>query len=237
MSDVDPMVAMRAMVKTRGLQEGNARTPLEEFTGRLVAVVPRMEATNFGGIGGQRLNIDLKYDDVVVIKATEPYPFETAEITIRYSDSKNSGWGDFASTLVKFIPESMEIWDCPGTTMHMRRHTKDYGPDRNNLIDDPDNPGQKIQGRIQGTVWHVLAVQGNVAMPSSNGASAGPATEAALKVLDGKTIEEFNNEVWADPVAKSDPNLSSMLMSGAWVPAMITAGKVTVGDDGIHHVA
>jgi hypothetical protein len=237
-NDIDPNVALRAMTQIRGLQDGNFPTnPLERFRGRLLAVAPRQATFNNNGQSRSNTFIDLKFDEVVPIKVKEgeTFPFEVAEISIKISNQKNSAWGSFAESLAVKIPANQELVDCIGTTMELQIHDKEYGPDRTlPPYPDPNDPTQMIQPKIVGRVWEVVSVAGTTGAPASPNGSV--ATEAALTILNGKTAAQFNEEVWKDPNIKSDPNLSTMILNNSFIPTMVTAGKVSIDGDGIHHM-
>jgi hypothetical protein len=228
----DPNVALRAMVSIRGLQDSGNRTPVEQFQGDLVAVVPRQGAYQ----GQNRTFIDLKFANCVIMRVTpgETYNFETVDISIRLSNQKNSGWGKFADSLATKIPADKEIWDCIGTRMELEQKSFSYGSRTENQ-QDPNDPTKVIAVTIPiiANSWIVTSLVGNVTTPqSSNG---GVAQERALSVLDGRTLAQFNEEVWKEPAVKADPNLSSMLLNNQWVPTMVAAKVVVEDGAGVYH--
>ncbi len=231
---IDPNVALRAMVQIRGLTEGGNKSPLLRFRGRLLAIIPR---AHVGFNNKAETWVDMKFDQAIIVETRpgETYPFETAEVSIRLSTQKNSGWGYFSASLVNKIPEDKEIWDCIGTTMEMVCTEHLYGYSRDQTIPDPSDPTKTIPQPMIGDVWNVVSLQGSVAAQESNAGSSA-ALSSALRILDGKSAADFNSEVWKDAEAKADPNLSSMLLASTFIPSMIEAKRVTVDEQGIHHL-
>lgn len=235
---------LRAMVSIRGLSEGGNRIPVKKFRGRLLAAVPRQETTNFDNKPATRTVVDLKYDDCTIIEVTpgEAYPYQTVEITIRYSDRKNSGWGVFAGSLAPKIPADKDIWDCVGSEMEMHSVTHQFGYSRDRFIDDPTGAIEESTGQVEkvpmplmSDCWEVqtISMNGVGSGPSANGASA---VEAALRLLEGKTEAEFNGAAFQDPVIKTDPSVSSMILARSFITTQTATGRVTRDDNGVFHV-
>jgi hypothetical protein len=195
----------------RGLVEGSGKTPLREFKG---TYVDTREEVRYGDD-----NWILMFKDLDVVKATEPYPFGTAELPFKQTNRKNSGWGKFAESLAAIMPDNEDIDDQKDKTFHMvMEEGYLYGKDRD---------GKEMKGDI----WRVVAING------ATGAASGGATNAeaeAMALLNGKTSVEFNQAAYGNAVIKSDAAFLSKVVSGAFIADMVASGKFTVDANGIY---
>lgn len=74
-------------VKWSGLSTGGAfKVPVVAFIGRLTDIVE-----DFGSSFGMRL-IE-RYDQVQILESPAPWPWATIDVSIKYSDREESGWG------------------------------------------------------------------------------------------------------------------------------------------------
>ena len=82
-----PQQVMPAEVKWSGLSTGGAfRIPVIAFIGRLTDMVFDTQS-QFG------LRIIEKYDQVQILESPVPWPWATIDVSIKYSDREESGWG------------------------------------------------------------------------------------------------------------------------------------------------
>lgn len=190
------------LISVRGLEEGGGpRTPLRHFKGKFVEYVTE-PVTNT-----QRIRVLLRFTDLDVIESTEPYQFPTGEIGITHSTRKNSAWGIFGESLIKLIKEDEDFKDCVGKVMELAyTPSHDYG-----FTDDAGKP-------IIRDAWEVLHVEG--------GADKVDPTERALQLIDGKTMPQFNQVVFSDPIVKADMKLCDAILSDTFVNSMLEAGKI-----------
>jgi len=74
-------------IKWSGLSTGGAfKVPVIAFIGRLTAIVEDA-GSQFG------LRLIEKYDQVQILESPAPWPWATIDISIKYSDREESGWG------------------------------------------------------------------------------------------------------------------------------------------------
>ena len=247
--EIDPNVALRAMISLKNpLQEGGNRTPVKRFQGRLLTITPRP-----GTSGGKAVTfVDLKFDQCVIMKVAdgETYPFETVELSIKLSGAKNSGWGKFVISMRERLPKSVDIWDCVNAVMEMvavptrfGNSQTEFDPDTDaegNFITDPATGQAKVHPRpIIAEVWNLVAITlaSGVTGGSNYGNSAvGGGLAAALRVLDGKTEADFNQDIWRDQTAKADPAISGALLANTFLKQVVDEGKATLDDMGVYHV-
>jgi hypothetical protein len=79
--------------------------------------------------------------------------------------------------------------------------------------------------------WEILGVEGlsssNGSTPAQAGAKPDTALSAAIKLLNGKTIQEFNQEALRNSTVKSDPGLVSQILGGQFATALEQNGTVS----------
>ena len=236
-TDIDPNTLLRSMVSIRGLADSGDRIPLRRFRGKLTAVAPRQ--VTYQGTATTR--VDLKFNEVVVMESLEPWPYPTAELSIKLSNTKNSSWGIFSKSLAERIPADKDIYDTIGSEFEMMVIQHQFGfskdtfiPSTDGSIDPATGEAKMVPAPIVADCWQVAGITGAGAIPASANGSA--AMEAALALLDGHTEAEFNAEVWKDATVKADASLSSMLLARGFIPPLVAAGRVTVDPAGIYSV-
>lgn len=100
----------------RGLTGGGA-TPVAEFLG---TVASWALATNQYGQA-----VVFKIHQAQILHSDTPYPYAELDLSIRYSESQNSGWGKFGESIAAAFGISMEALDIDGLigqVIHCVRH-------------------------------------------------------------------------------------------------------------------
>lgn len=201
------------LVSVRNLVDSEFQTPLRRFSGVLDNYYPQKDTF--------ATKVYLNYKDVEALKVAEGqvYEFPTAQIAIKLSNRKNSAWGVFGDSLAECIPAEQDIKDCIGKRMGLEMELGHvYGTDR--------QTGEELTGNP----WKVYEVEGTVA-----GASATSAAEQALRLLDGKTLAEFNKEAYANPIIRKDTDLQRAITDKSFVKAMIMTEEFTKDDSDVYH--
>ena len=211
------MVTESGGIKTRGLQKGYERSPLRQFKGTFDGYSARAIEGNFPGT-----IVDLFFKDIEVIESESPYEFPIAQIGIRYSDKENSTWGIFAGSFNNVVPDGIELNDCKGKVMELKLTPgHNFGKDRE--TNEPIIRECLEAASIEG-------MEGAVATPKVS-----PKVQA-LTLLEGKTLQDWHQKVFADPTVKGDGALTQQILSNTFLPAMEAAGVVSKGDDEVYHV-
>ena len=78
------------------------------------------------------------------------------------------------------------------------------------------------------------AVTGAVAPTPPPTAGVTP-VQQATNLLDNKTLQQWNNIVFQDPIVKSNPELIGNIVQGGFVEALEAAGTVTKDANGVYH--
>jgi len=135
-------------IKWSGLSKGGAfKVPVVAFIGRLVDMVYDSQS-NFG------LRIIEKYDQVQILESPAPWPWATIDLSIKYSDREESGWGRHVSSAKNIglaqnassLDEAKR--DLVGKVYELRQKEEDYGED--------SKTGQKFHG----DVWRFVRIVG-----------------------------------------------------------------------------
>lgn len=219
-----------ALTKIRGLDKGFQRTPLREFKGVLEGIT----ASLVDRFQPPRTEIIFNFTDMNVIETVEPYPFPIAQISIMQSNREQSFWGVFAESAGRLVPEGVimvaQLIDyLQGKVLHMKLTSGHMMWDRDKGEETPRD------------CWELVGVEGVVAQPASGEPVAikevgvSP-TDVALKLLDGKNIQDWNQIVFQDPAVKSDGDLITSILNNTFIPSMKEKGIVSVDENGVHHV-
>ncbi len=257
-----------AQLRVRGFESGFQRSPLRDFTGRLMSITGHM--VTFGNTGRSSLEILYNFNEVEVLPggSTEPYPFPAAQIGIFQSTRDKSNMGYFAKSVDNIInagvaenePETLADGSpnpaikkqdyLIGKVLHMKL-TGGHMIWDGNAKDATNLKGKEMPKEC----WEVLAVDGIGAAPTIPLPVAGMPVPAAspqpvvvkvtqpvgaagqaLKLLHGKTEQQFYQVAFADPVIKGDGNMVSAILARNFLSPLEVAGTVTKDASGIYHV-
>lgn len=247
-----------AIPSWKGLKIGGEKTPLLEFIGTLVKW--STEVDNF-----QNVNILIFYQGLQVLDSTTPYPSSEGMLTIKYSDSQNSGWGKAGASYAKangLDIEQMELDMLKGQVHHMYLKTDEqYGINR------------QTNETMVGTVWkciqvapsagynpvlakaQFIAAEGGqapapvpvavtpvvvapvVAAPVVSTPAIASAHDRALELLHGKDIATFFSDALNDDVIKADNELVQNIVNRSFIATEVQSNRVTENPDGTYTVA
>ena len=211
---------------------GDFRTPLSDFTGKVVRWETRAGQFN-------KTQIAFNFDQVAVIDSDTFYPQSTAEIVLNYSEQENSVWGIFGASAAAALGIDIQTLDIDflvNQSLHMVRE--------DNYLFFTDKAGKENRG----TVWRITEIM-KVVGGGSNGAPAatatapapavevsGQASEIALDLLDGQDLAGFFQVALNNDVIKADPVLVGSIANRQFVASMIQAGRI-VEENGIYKKA
>jgi hypothetical protein len=247
-----------AMIKWSGLTTGGQfKIPVICFIGRLTDMVLDAQA-QFG------LRIVEKYDQVQILESPAPWPWATIDVSIKYSDREESGWGrHVGSAKALGLAQSAATFDeakaqLIGRVYELRQKDESYGEDA------------KTGAAFHGDVWRfVRIVQPGMGQPQpqyapppvaaqpaalapqqAGGTSLGTAAAyvdvtllptdtapvRAKKLLQSRTLNEFLGVALVDEVIKADPTFVNSIFDQSFIVGLKASGQVILGTDGKFNV-
>ncbi len=201
----------------------SGESPLKSFRGVLQGY-NMVEVTPEDGKGKPYATVTFDFVDVEVLEATEPYPFPTAKITIRYANPQVSRggtkWAAFSGTVRKLADGDLDnlvgkqqVWSqLPGTVRSRDEATGEWS-------------------NVQMDCWQVASVEGGSTM-EDDGHSI---LEYVATLLDGKTEAEFYQVFFTDQKVKSHPDVIEQATMRTLLPTMETLGLATRDTEGAWH--
>lgn len=207
-------------ISTQGLEEGGIGTPLRHVKGTL----DDYEAVTKEREWGQSVSVVLSLSNIQVIKSTEPYDPPIALLPIPYNKKKRSLWGIFSFSLHKVMGAEADIKDIKGKTIELE-YTEGH------MLWNKELGQETPRG-----AWELISVGEGVASVVSAAATTtvGP-MEEALAILDGKNLQQFNQEALKRPSLRGDSTIMKSIMDQNFAAKAVEAGLVTVDADGVHH--
>lgn len=230
-------------LKTRGFETGFQRTPLREFIGRLDSITSAMVER----FQPPRLEVLYNFSELEVIQSTEPYQFPIAQISLMHSNRDKSVMGYFGASVDRVV--NAEFYDKDGKPVDppAGQLVKGQGYLIGKVLHMKLTPGHPIWDKESGLekpreCWELTEIVGE-ASPTKAQAGTAPASggvitpvQRALQILDGKTLQQFNNEVFKDSVCKADADLVGSIINNQFIPPLESTGMVTKDADGVFHV-
>lgn len=193
------------MLKSKRQVGGAYNTPLKKFKGHFDSYDVQERKGQFAKEGQQ--DVLLTFSKVTVLETESPYPYETAQLIIKFSDSLNSSWCVFEDSIASVLGKSVDdvsIEDVKGQDVTMQRE------DGHLFFTD------KAGNESRGTVWRVVEAGGK--------ALGVKPFDKALQLLEGKTRGEFMGEALTDPVIQGDKTLQNLILTGTFFDdARVTA--------------
>ena len=229
-----------AQLQTRGFESGYQATPLRDFWGTLTSITGEMRSGQRGAFAVSLYN----FNEIEVIQSTEPYTSPVAQIEIPVSKavkSKMGYWGDSIDDVInpgidKSVPQNAPNVKGQGYLVGKRLHVA-LTP--GHPIGFKDDATGKWEDRPQ-DCWTLLEIQGEgtpaVAPVPGVAAPAVDATATALTALNGKTLQQWHQDVFANPAVKADTKLINLIISGQFISGLEGAGKVTKDEAGVYTV-
>ena len=230
-----------AQLQTRGFESGFQATPLRDFRGNLTSITGEMRSGQRGVFAVSLYN----FNEVDPITSTEPYTSPVAQLEIPVSKaakSKMGYWGESIDNLInpgidKSVPQNTPGVKGQGYLVGKRLHVA-LTP--GHPVPYRDDATGKWEDRPQ-DCWVLLEIQGGDGSPqvSTTGAAKPTkvdATALALDLLDGKTLQQWHQEVFGNPAIKIDTKLINLIISGQFISGLETAGKISVDAKGVYTV-
>lgn len=238
-------------VKWSGLSTGGAfKIPVVAFIGRLMDMVYDTQSA-FG------LRVVEKFDQVQILESPVPWPWATVELSVKYSDREESGWGrHVASAKAIGLAQQAATLDqakaeLVGKIFEMRQTHENYGEDsktgqamhgdvwrfvRALLVGGqaPTQP-QYVQAVATVTAPAVPAVPQQPAQPVGFNTTLLPTDTApvrAKKLLHGRALNEFLGVALVDEKVKADPPFVNSIFDQSFIVGLKASGQVVLGADG-----
>jgi len=215
-------VVDKNLVSSRNLQDSGVG-PLRKFYGDLEDYLPDA-ATGYEGT-----RILLRFTNLKVLQATEPYPYPVTELNIGYSQKKHSKWGFFSDSLTKFLKPDEDIKDCIKRNIGMvYTDGLDGRPVPKKLWDRRANNGAGAEK--EAPAWEVFEIVG-----SKGSISSEAALEHAKALLDGKSLSEFNKVAFADENIRGGTDLQRSITDRSFINSLLQLGEFTKDSNDIYH--
>lgn len=250
-----PPIGMPPAVKWSGLSVGGAfKVPVICFIGRLTDMVYDAQS-QFG------LRIIEKYDQVQILESPAPWPWATIDLSIKYSDREESGWGrHVGSAKVLGIAQNAATLDqakseLVGKVYELRQKDESYGEDaktgqafhgdvwRFMRIVLPGGaqaqPQYATSQPVQPVQQLVPAVQQPATPASGFDVALLPTDTApvrAKKLLHTKTLNEFLGAALVDEIIKADPAFVNSIFDQSFIVGLKASTQVILGADGKFNV-
>lgn len=216
---------LKSLISFQNLQDGYEDTPLREFIGDLKDYDVDKDTWN-------NLVCILTFDNLEVIESTTPYAFPEGYTKVKYSAKKTSKWGILAESIHKATgDDSLDVADIVGKRLHMKKIYHEFGKDKEgNIMSSDCWECVRVDGA---TVATSTAPAPKKKTASKSSASNVDARARVLELLNGKTIQQFNQLAFADTAIKADSGVMNELLSNTLVQSLIADGKVEVDGAGI----
>ena len=223
-------------LRTRGFEAGGFRSPLRHFRGKMDSITGSM--VQRGAMTQARLEVNYNFSDVEVIESTEPYPFPVAQISLLHSNRTKSAMGVLGASIDRIINVGLGD-NAP------QEQVKNQDFLIGKVQEWKLTPGHMMwdaEAKVETPreCWEVVMVKGTgeVAPTTTKATDVISPAQQALNLLDGKTIQQFNNVVFQDPLIKEKGGrLIGLIIDGTFVKSLETAGTVTKDENGIYHKA
>lgn len=231
---------------------------LRRFTGVLDSA-PREEQTWQEGQPDERksMRLSLNFKDLEVVETIEPYQFPIYTVMLTESNRKKSRYGIFGLSLAEILDQQYteaqqdpsspdyispakraDLKDCVGKRIGMVLADNEEGrPAKHDLYDGRAIDEQHPRGQdVPTATWEVYLVEG---IGVKGGEGTTPLDEA-MKLLDGKNLNDFNQAALLNDLVRSDINLLQSLgkpvsATDSFTNTMLAAGKFTKDDKDIFH--
>jgi len=169
---------------------------------------------------GQK-DVILKITNIEEVEADSAYPYKTAQIRMKFSDSATSSWVLLENSIADVLgisEEAVSIDDAVSSEVVLEKEKE------HTFFVDKEGKAS------QGVVWTFTSInQGKTKAKGSKRTAAAH----ALELLNGKTKEAFETLALEDKVIRKDTNLLTAILGGQFYS---TEG-VTLSDDGFYTVA
>jgi len=203
------------------------------------------------------VSLSLNFKDLEVVESVEPYNFPIYTITLTISNRKKSRYGVFGVSLASILDQSLtdaqkdptspeyikpsdrpDLSDCIGKRVGMVMADGEEGrPPMHELWDGRAKDETHPKGQdVPTSTWECFSVEG---FGSAGGKGVSP-LDAAMELLDGKTLPQFNATAMESEIIKSDTTLFTSIGLPASSPknfatSMVASKQFSKDKSGIYH--
>lgn len=156
----------------------------------------------------------LYFKDVQVLEQTVPFMESEYAISLKQGDNENAQWGIFTARCLELgLDEETESpSDLIGMTLEMYWGAYDYG---------------EIDGKPRtGRLWQLAAIEGR-----GNASKDDEALALAIQLSIGKTEADLLQALVGNQAVTQD--IKDKVMNHTFVSELVSAGRITVADDGV----
>jgi len=199
-------------LKSKRQAGGFYSTPLKKFRAHFDGYEVQERKGQFAKEGQQ--DVLCSFSKLTVMDSDSPYPYEVAQILLKFSDSVNSAWCVLEDSIANVLGKSVDdvaIDDIVGMDVTWERE------DDHLFFTDRDGKESR------GTVWRVVEAGGRAAGVKP--------FDRALEILEGKTRGEFIGASVADPIVQSDKTLQNTILTGSFFDDARVTDLYTVEND------
>jgi hypothetical protein len=192
-------------LKSKRESVASYQTPINRVKGTLESRVLEPRKGTFAKAGQQ--DVILKVVNILEIESDTPYPYKTAEIRVKFSDSITSSWALLEDSVAEVLGRDVtevSIDDVVKSVIVLEK-------EKNHLF-FTDKTGKESKG----DVWRVTAVEGK-------GVSA---TNYAVDLLKGKSQADFEKIASDDASIKKNMKLYSSIMNGKFFTSPEVTAKL-----------
>ena len=236
---VIPQEQVLAQLKTRGFETGSFRSPLRHFRGKLDSITGSM--VQRGNMTQAKLEIAYNLSDIEVFESTEPYPFPITQITVMHNNKDKSAMGVLGASMDKIINAGVDANTPQQQALNQDTligKVQEWKVTQGHLMPDKDKAGKWTETPRE--AWEVVWVEGMGGTPHSGIAAptqiaAETPVQRAIKLLEGKTQQQWNNIVFQDAMVKGDSGLVNSIITGQFLPPLEESGVVSKDANGVYH--
>jgi hypothetical protein len=184
---------MTERLKSKRESVASYQTPINRVKGTLESRELEQRKGQFAKEGQN--DVILKVTNIQEVESDTPYPYKTAELRLKFSNSITSSWALFEESIAEALGKDIadgSVDDVVGSVVTLEK-------EKNHLFFT-----DKVGKESRGDVWRVTAVEGK-------GAST---ANYAVDLLKGKSKEEFEKIASEDATIKKNVKLLSSIMSG-----------------------
>jgi hypothetical protein len=200
-------VDIQIVTRPDQLKRGGGGTVLREFVADLNNVANKQEYNQL------RMLLQFTRPEIIEVTPGSTYDQQMIELSIKYSDRDNSGWGKFVDSLTAMGVE--DLLDLKGHRLRLKASMEAFGQN------------QETKEKIEGLVWRLLEIDGAKGGVQAPAAKLSP-EEAALQLLTGITSADFAQAALQDPVLRDQ---SSRIYDQSLLGELVQSGKATLDGD------
>jgi len=204
-------------------------TPLRRFRAKLSGISHKdgEGSDQATGRSWTYRNVIFDFTELEVLESSEVYPFPVAQIGIRYADPSSSRggtpWAAFSESVRQLLGTTASLNELKGKVQEWG-----MGPCK---LRQRGEDGQWAE--VDGEAFKVISVEG----AGDVAAAQEDLMEVVLKLLNGKSEKDFNEEAFKNELIRGNSELVDRIVNRKLLPELEKAGKAKADAEGIWHVS